>query len=562
MKLLNFKSIKMKVMFGFSFVIFLVIFLGVYSFFSIKNINEHTKTIVEEYTQRVIANGEMAKTMANRISAARGFVLYGGDYKDRFIEYTEIADKNEQIIKELGATAEFELLTKRAVAWKEYVETKVFAEYEKGNEELARQNLAVKNQEVRDIMIGYEKLAEKWRELINKNGEEIISSGAMTLNVVIVVILLVVIVSIAVALITSRVISNPIKSVMERMKLIANGDLSAEPLNIKLKDEVGQLVASTNDMNSSIRKLLSEINSVSKFIVGQSEELTQSSNEVNTGSQQIAITMQEIATGAQSQANSAGDLSSIMSTFIAKVEEANMNGGQIQEASVNVLHLTAEGSRLMATSSEQMTKIDEIVQNSVHKVQGLSSKSQEISKLVSVIQEISDQTNLLALNAAIEAARAGEHGRGFAVVADEVRKLAEQVSTSVADITNIVTGIQNESMIVSESLKEGYKEVTQGTSQINTTRETFEQINLAITEVANKINIVSANLSTISINSHQMNETISEIAAISEESAAGVEQTSASAEQISSSMQEVAASSEELEKQAENLNGLVFKFKL
>ena len=200
---------------------------------------------------------------------------------------------------------------------------------------------------------------------------------------------------------------------------------------------------------------------------------------MNAGSQQIASTMQELAAGTESEAKTASELASIMGLFSTSVQEANANGENIQKSSNEVFQMTSEGSQLMKSSNEQMVKIDQIVQESVQKVQGLDVKSQEISKLVSVIQEIADQTNLLALNAAIEAARAGEHGRGFAVVADEVRKLAEQVSTSVADITEIVTGIQNESSLVAESLQDGYKEVKQGTTQIKTTQETFAGINSA-----------------------------------------------------------------------------------
>ncbi|MBA9026369.1 methyl-accepting chemotaxis protein [Peribacillus huizhouensis] len=561
-KQFNFKSIKMKMLLGFSLVILLIVLFGIYNYSVIKKSNEDAKNIVEKELPLLIANEQMAKTMANRISTARGYVLYGGDYKDRFNDYTEEGKRNEAIVREIGATEEFDNLIKKTVEWRKFVAKEVFEEYDKGNKELARQNLAEKDQAVREIMAGYEELASKSQDSINETESKIIANGKKTLFIATIVTILVIVVSLAAALITSNIIAKPIIKVMERMKLIANGDLSNEPLETKLQDEVGQLVVATNEMNHNIRELLSEINVASGSIAGQSEELTQSANEVNAGSQQIATTMQELAAGSESEAIIASNLASLMGLFSTSIQEVNTIGEGIQKASNEVFQMTSEGSKLMELSNEQMAKIDLIVQESVQKVQGLDIKSQEISKLVSVIQEIADQTNLLALNAAIEAARAGEHGKGFAVVADEVRKLAEQVSTSITDITDIVAGIQDESSLVAESLYDGYKEVNQGTIQIKTTRETFAKINSAVTEMSININTVSGNLSSIVANSEKMNESISEIAAISEESAAGVEQTSASSQQISSSMEEVANNSDELAKLAEKLNGLVHQFKL
>ncbi|MGX2959384.1 methyl-accepting chemotaxis protein [Peribacillus sp. JNUCC 23] len=561
-KRFNFKSIKMKMLFGFSLVILLVVLFGIYNFSAIKKSNEEAKNIVEKEVPLLIANEQMARTMANRISTARGYVLYGGDYKDRFNEYTEEGKRNEAIVREIGASEEFDQLIEKTVEWRQFVAKEVFEEYDKGNIELARQNLAEKNQVVREIMVGYEELANKSRDSINKTESQIIANGGKTLFVATIVTILVILVSVAAALITSNIIAKPIIKVMERMKLISSGDLSNEPLETKSQDEVGQLVVATNEMSNNIRELLSEINVASGSITSQSEELTQSANEVNAGSQQIATTMQELAAGTESEARTASELANIMGLFSTSVQEANSNGELIQKASNEVFQMTSEGSQLMESSNKQMAKIDQIVQDAVHKVQGLDVKSQEISNLVSIIQEIAAQTNLLALNAAIEAARAGEHGRGFAVVADEVRKLAEQVSSSVADITDIVAGIQYESSLVTTSLQDGYNEVKQGTTQIKTTRETFASISSAVTEMVNSIKTVSENLSSISSNSEIMNGSISEIAAISEETAAGVEQTSASSQQISSSMEEVTNSSDDLAKLAEKLNRLVRQFKL
>ncbi|MBY0124117.1 methyl-accepting chemotaxis protein [Bacillus sp. S/N-304-OC-R1] len=561
-RLINFKSIKTKILFGFSLVIILVLLLGSFTLYEINKTNKETEQIVNKELQLLIANQQMSNTMANRIATARAYVLYGGDYKDRFNSYTEQGKYSEAIIREIGATPEFENLIKKTVEWRQYVAKEVFEEYDKGNADLARDNLGKTDSTVRELMAGYEKLASDSQETIQGKGKQIIANGQRTSITITIVILLVIVVSISVALVSAVIISRPIIRVMARMKQIASGDLSQEPLANKSRDEVGQLVMATNEMNSNVRQLLYEINIVSDSIAGQSEELTQSANEVNAGSQQIATTMQELATGSETQATSASSLAAIMGSFSTTVHEANSNGDKILQASNEVLSMTDEGSKLMESSFNQMTKIDQIIQEAVQKVNNLDTKSQEISKLVSVIKDIADQTNLLALNAAIESARAGEHGKGFAVVANEVKKLAEQVSASVSDITNIVSGIQEESTIVTESLQSGYSEVIQGTNQIQTTSTTFEVINTAIKEMTNSIQTVTNNLSNISSNSKIMSESISEIAAISEESAAGVEQTSASSQQISSSMDEVANSSDELAKQAEKLNELVLQFKL
>lgn len=251
-----------------------------------------------------------------------------------------------------------------------------------------------------------------------------------------------------------------------------------------------------------------------------------------------------------------------MGLFAANVSEANAKGEDIYQSSNHVLTMTEDGSKYMEQSVEQMTSIDNMVQDTVRKVQGLADHSQKISKLVDVIKDVAEQTNLLALNAAIEAARAGENGRGFAVVADEVRKLAEQVADSVTDITKIVVDIQNETSFVVESLQIGYEEVEKGTKQIITTGKTFEQINQAVKDMVTNIQIVTENLSEIAEKSKEVNTSIEEIASISEEAAAGVEQTSASVQQTNSSMEEIAASSNKLAEQAEDLHNLVRQFKI
>src|SRR5690625_3596404 len=360
----------------------------------------------------------------------------------------------------------------------------------------------------------------------------------------------------------SRIISRNLNRVVEVSNKIAEGELAGEMIDYVGNDEIGRSAGAINTMSRNVRNIIEQMTEISEHLDQRSVTLTQTAEVVVTGSQQVTATTEELSSRSEMQANNASDLSVTMETFAHKVQDINTFDNRMNESSHTVLEMTGTGGQLMKESVEQMAIIDQIVQESVHKVQGLDTQSHEISKLVSVIKGIADQTNLLALNAAIEAARAGEHGLGFAVVADEVRALAEQVGRSVTEITTIVEGIQDESTEVANSLQGGYEEVEKGTEQIKSTGETFVEINQAMEQMVDNIQTVTDDLASMSTDSQAMRTSIEEIASITEEAAAGIEQTSASSEETSRSMGQVSNSALELSKLSEKLNDLIRQFNL
>ncbi|WP_107925859.1 methyl-accepting chemotaxis protein [Lysinibacillus parviboronicapiens] len=560
---MNFKSISTRIIFAFTIVVAVIVVYIAYNVLAITQNNTATEQIVDEELQLLITDYELASTIAVRIAAARGYVLSGEEkYKDIYTHNVERALDNEKKRLAISHSTEFQKFSDMAKEWSSYVQKDVFDTYDQGNVELATKNLAAMDAKATEIREGYEGLAEQRKQSINAVGSDMIAAGESKQITSVIVGIAIVVIAIFTALISARRISKPIIILTERMQRITEGDLSEPALDAKASDELGQLTTATNKMSEILNRLLKHIQTVSNHVATHSEELMQSATEVKVGTEQIVDTIAEIASGTEIQASNASDVATTMTEFTTQVTDVNMSSKDVNQYSQEVMHLTEEGKGLMAASTQQMKTIDHIVKEAVHKVDNLSKQTQEISKIVAVIHAIADQTNLLALNAAIEAARAGEHGKGFAVVADEVRKLAEQVSVSVDDITSIVQKIQHDSVIVTASLETGYGEVEKGTTQIASTNETFNHIAEAVYAMSTSIVTMSSRLEEVAQNTLNINKSVDEIAAVSEQSAAGIQETSATIEQAASSMDEIKNSSVNLAEMAENLNDQISKFKL
>lgn len=562
-RIMKFKSLRTRILSGFGVLVLLLMLTSLFNILCLNDINDSMETIMEKEMKLLISDEKLLTDMNKRTSLMRGYLAYEDEaYLIQFNTETKKSIELEKQALVLSDSAELKALIDKKVAWGRLTDQAIEA-YNNGNAEEAKSIMNTQAQALEnELEKGFSDLAASRETTIQELSDGIMRKGKIIQSLGIVVTVLVAVLSVVMAYITSRSITKPINLVMNHMQTIAGGDLRVKPLPITAEDEIGQLAVAMNTMQDILKKTMHKILEDSETLTAHSEELNQAAFEVKSGSEQVATTMQELATGTETQANTASSLSIVMGNFTKKVRDTNKSGEQISKTSEKVLEMTTEGSQLMEASNQQMQKIDSIVQDAVDKMAILDNQTKEISDLVSIIQTVADQTNLLALNAAIEAARAGEHGRGFAVVADEVRKLAEQVAVSITDITGFVITIQAESKKVSDSLQSGYIEVEEGTAQIKTTGQTFNKISQSVTSMVNEIQSISGNLESIAANSEIMNGSIEEIAAVSQESAAGVEETSAASQQISSSMEEVSGNSEHLASLAEDLSQMVSLFKL
>lgn len=338
---------------------------------------------------------------------------------------------------------------------------------------------------------------------------------------------------VAIAFIITRSITLPLNTAVDIAHRISMGDLTAK-IGKTVDDEMGMLLQALGEMNLNLSKIISGVKNASNNVSGSAVSL------LNTAGQ--------VSARAEIQVEKVMQVGAAMEEMAVSISEVADGAGYVAEAAGKTQKIAQEGSKNIALGFESSRRITTSVETSSTNVGDLSREIQKISEVANVIKDIADQTNLLALNAAIEAARAGEQGRGFAVVADEVRKLAERTSLSTTDISNMVNSISIKTVAAVESMNQVQRDVKEGESFNNLTRDILSQI-VASAEGVNKLarDIASAT---------------SEQKSATSETAVTMEKISVITEENMISIHDVGTAAENLATTAGELQRLVDQFKL
>lgn len=359
----------------------------------------------------------------------------------------------------------------------------------------------------------------------------------------------------------TRMLERIIKVFLRATDQVADGDLTEE-IYFPTKDVFGRMANAFNKMVADIRETVRQAASTAENVATESQQVSVATEEATAAIEQISAAIQQIVGGTQGQAFQLNETLQITRDLSAAVQQIAANSQTAHFSSQNASKLAIKGAGEVERAVDKMNVISETVKNSAQVVKTLNERSEQIGEIVNVITSIADQTNLLALNAAIEAARAGEHGRGFAVVADEVRKLAEGSGTAAQQIGDLIKEIQTETGLAVKAMVKGSTEVEEGVVIASDAQQALKEIVDTVENTVLMVQEISTAAQQQSAGIAQVVQAIDKINNIAQQVSTAIQQVSASAQQQMNTNEQVTLNAQRLAYASDELRDKISRFKV
>lgn len=370
---------------------------------------------------------------------------------------------------------------------------------------------------------------------------------------------------IALAIFFSNKLATPIAHVTNRLATLAQGDFrhnAALEAKISSTDEIGRMSQALDTLQHNVRQMMKQAIEAAEKITTAVAQLNESADQSATVSSQVASSMSKVADSCNEQFAEMDRTKAQIGTLEQHMSAFAGNLSQTVDAVDGTNRAAAQGATRVNEAVLQMQRIAESVSHSAEVITVLGEESDKIGTIVDAIAAIAEQTNLLALNAAIEAARAGENGRGFAVVAEEVRKLAEQSSTSADEITALITSIQEKAQNAVEVMQEGASQAQGGTEAVDAAGRTFKEIASMVEHVASESSAMGSRVHELEQSTHSIRDSAESMNKMSRSVAAESQTVSAATQEQTAAVQQIAGASRSLNEMSQAMHAAISKFKV
>ena len=382
----------------------------------------------------------------------------------------------------------------------------------------------------------------------------------MYANIMVFVMILIAISLLIIYLFNNR-INMPLTKLIGSAKGLASGDLTTA-VSVERDDEIGELAEDFKIMSNNFKKIITDVNRMAQQVASSGQELCSGSEQSAVGTQEIAQSIVKVAEAVAEQSTLIDKAAESVAVISNSINTASDSAEKTLENVESSAVSAKNGYTSVKSAIGQMENIDAKINEVAETVLKLGTQSKQIGEIVSTISDIAGQTNLLALNAAIEAARAGEQGRGFAVVADEVRKLAEQSQVAAKHIADLIREIQTQTTKAVEFMETGTQEVKLGSQLVGDAGKTFSEIVTKVDKVTLDVKLVVAEIKKIVQERDSMVKLIDNLEVIGTKTSDQSQNVSATVEEQAATLEQLAAVSRSLSEMSQELHKVVNSFKV